>query len=278
MGADDRIENAPFACQTCKMIHWDVSPEIFSIGPITLRWYGMLFASGFLLAYYVMMAMYRRDGRKVEDVGSLLTHMVIGTVIGARLGHCLFYEPDYYLADPLKILKVWEGGLASHGATLGIIASAWIFSKKKKDQPFFWLLDRLCVVVPLAGTMIRLGNLMNSEIIGRPTESSWGFVFPRVDDKLRHPAQLYEAITYLIIFAIMWALYRWKGRPDRGGFLFGAMLVLLFSSRILIEFVKEAQVSWENEMTFNMGQLLSVPFIILGIYFVIRELRARSGP
>ncbi len=252
------------------MIHWNASPEIVTIGPLTLRWYGMLFAGGFLAAYYALMAMFRRDGRPDSDAGSVLTHTVIGTVIGARLGHCLFYEPEYYLSDPLRILKIWEGGLASHGATLGIMVAVWIYCRKKVDQSFLYVVDRVAITVPLAGAMIRLGNLMNSEIVGKPTDVPWAFVFERFDPVPRHPAQLYEAIAYFMMFGILWNLFKRKAPHVRGGYFLGWLFVILFVFRFFVEFVKEAQVPWENALALNMGQLLSVPFILLGIWLIIR--------
>ncbi len=202
--------------------------------------------------------------------------MIFGTVIGARLGHCLFYNPTYYLSNPIEIIKVWEGGLASHGAAIGIIIAIYLFSNKKKNYSMLWILDRIVIVVALAGTFIRLGNLFNSEIIGIPTDVSWAFIFTAVDNVPRHPAQLYESIAYLIIFVILFFVY-YKGiEKNRTGLLFGLFLVLVFSFRFFIEFVKENQSGFEAGMALNMGQLLSIPFIIAGIVFISKSFKPKA--
>jgi len=202
----------------------------------------------------------------------LTIYMVVSTVIGARLGHCLFYEPDLYLANPISILYIWEGGLASHGAGIGIIVGLWIFSRKTQ-RPFLWIIDRIAVVVALAGTFIRTGNLMNSEIFGNITTLPWGFRFLRASNPLeqadpRHPTQIYEALSYLLIFFfLLFYYYRKDGKP-RQGILIGWFLVLVFGMRFLIEFIKEPQVDFERSMTLNMGQLLSIPFIMIGVLLI----------
>ncbi len=199
---------------------------------------------------------------------TLTTYMVVGTVVGARLGHCLFYQPDYYLANPIEILKVWEGGLASHGAGIAIPLVLWLFARKAK-KPYLWILDRIVIVVALAGFFIRMGNLMNSEIYGIETSLPWGFIFERWNETVpKHPTQIYEALSYFIIFLILYTLYRKKGTSLKPGFLFGFFLAVLFSVRFLIEFIKEPQVGFEQTMVLNMGQLLSIPFVLLGIYLL----------
>ncbi|MCF8241436.1 MAG: prolipoprotein diacylglyceryl transferase [Melioribacteraceae bacterium] len=252
------------------MIYWDVSPEIFSVGFLSVRWYGLLFATSFILGFQIMTWIYRKEKKPVDDLNDLIWYMILGTVIGARLGHCLFYNPVYYLSNPLEILQIWKGGLASHGAAIGILYALYLYSKKKKDQPYLWVFDRVVITVALAGFFIRTGNLFNSEIIGIPTDLSWGFIFARIDDIPRHPAQLYEAFAYLLIFVVLITIYYKKEGRFRDGYLFGIFLVLVFAFRFVIEFVKENQVSFEEGLILNMGQILSIPLIALGIYLIVR--------
>jgi phosphatidylglycerol---prolipoprotein diacylglyceryl transferase len=252
-------------------IHWRVSPEIFSFGPFAIRWYGLLFASGFLIGYYIMQAIYKREGKPVAHLDTLLWYVILGTVIGARLGHCLFYEPAYYLSNPIEILKIWEGGLASHGGTVGVLVALWLYSRRHPQEPLGWLADRLTIPTALTATLIRLGNLFNSEIYGKITTLPWAFVFERVDPHPRHPTQLYEASAYLLLFGVLLYLYRrhlpfWQ-KPYRP---LGLFLLWVFGWRILIEFVKEPQASFEETLPLHMGQLLSIPFIALGLYFLFR--------
>lgn len=250
-------------------INWTVNPEIFSLGPISVRWYGLLFAMSFVVGYFIMLRIFRKENIPEPLLDQLSMYMLISTVIGARLGHVLFYEPASYLAHPLDILKIWQGGLASHGAAIGIIFALYLFSRKTR-QPFLWVIDRIVIVVALSGFFIRMGNLFNSEIYGNVTDLPWGFIFARVGEELpRHPTQIYEGLSYLgIFFFLLWYYFKKEGKP-RPGFLFGFFLVVLFSVRILVEFVKEPQVNFENSMMFNMGQLLSVPFIIAGIVILL---------
>ncbi|MBL7137772.1 MAG: prolipoprotein diacylglyceryl transferase [Bacteroidales bacterium] len=255
-------------------ITWNPNPEIFRIGSLAVRWYGVLFALGFVFGYLILQRMFRKEGVPLKVLDSVTTYMIIGTLIGARLGHCLFYEPDYYLSHPLRIFAIWEGGLASHGSAIGIVGALIIFSIVKK-RPFLWVIDRVVIVVALAGCLIRLGNLMNSEIFGHVTTLPWGFIFTRALNPLeaedpRHPTQIYEALSYLLIFFyLIWYYYRKNGKPELG-FLFGMFLLLIFGIRILIEFVKEPQVGFEATMALNMGQWLSIPFVLAGVYFVVR--------
>lgn len=253
------------------MINWDVSPDIFSIGPITIRWYGLLFAMSFIVGYQIMMIIFKRENRSEHDLNDLVWYMILGTVLGARLGHCLFYNPDYYLSHPLEILQIWKGGLASHGAGVGIVAALILYTRKKREISFLWIMDRIVITVALSGFFIRMGNLFNSEIIGKPTNSNWGFVFVSVDNIPRHPAQLYEAIAYLLIFIFLFSFYfRVKGK-FKNGLLFGMFLISVFGFRFFVEFFKENQSLFEQNLFLNMGQLLSIPFVILGIYFLIRK-------
>lgn len=205
----------------------------------------------------------------------LLTYMFLGTVIGARLGHCLFYEPAYYLKHPLEVLKVWEGGLASHGGAIGILIFMYIFSKRHKLS-YLWLIDRIVITVAQGGFFIRLGNLMNSEIIGKTTDMPWAFIFKSTDEHPRHPTQIYEALCYLLIFIFLIYYYYRKNCKPKEGIIFGIFLIALFSVRFLIEFLKEVQVGFENKLPLDLGQLLSIPFIIAGIIIIILKSKAPS--
>lgn len=249
-------------------IIWDVNPEIFSIGQFAVRWYGPLFASGFVFGYFIIGNIFKKEKISPKMLDTVTTYMVVGTVIGARLGHCLFYEPAYYLSDPIKILKVWEGGLASHGAAIGILIALWLFARKV-NKPYIWTLDRIVIVVALAGFFIRMGNLMNSEIYGVETTLPWGFIFVRWGETVgKHPTQIYEGLSYLAIFVLLYMLYRKYGPTIKPGLIFGLFLSTLFFMRFLIEFIKEPQVGFEETMALNMGQILSIPFILAGLYLL----------
>lgn len=250
------------------MITWSVSPEIFSLGPIHVRWYGLLFAMSFIVGYQIFTWIFKIEKRSENDLNDLVWYMILGTVIGARLGHCLFYNPDYYLSHPLEILMVWKGGLASHGAAIGILTAIYLFVKKRPKFTYLWVMDRIVITVALAAFFIRMGNLFNSEIVGKPTDLPWGFVFTSIDNIPRHPAQLYEAIAYLIIFFILFFQYKKQKENIRDGFLFGEFLIGIFGFRFFVEFIKENQSLFENSMSLNMGQILSIPLVILGIYLL----------
>ena len=246
------------------VIPWDVNPEIFRIGSFAVRWYGLLFASSFLFGYIILQKIFKNENLSETVLDRLTIYVAIGTIIGARLGHCFFYEPGYYLSNPGEILKIWHGGLASHGAAIGIITAIWLFIRKEKKE-FTWAIDRVAIVVALSGFFIRMGNLMNSEIYGVETTVPWGFVFLQNGETApKHPTQIYEALAYLIIFGIlMWLYWRKKGEYIQGT-LISLTLILIFVARFFIEFLKEDQVAFEASMALNMGQLLSIPFIILG--------------
>jgi prolipoprotein diacylglyceryl transferase len=252
-------------------IWWEVSPEILKLGPFSLRWYGLLFALAFVFGYIILSKVYKKEKKSLEDLEKLSIYVILGTVIGARLGHCLFYDPAYYLTNPIEILKVWQGGLASHGAAIGILTALYLFSKKKKDQNIIWILDRLVIVVALGGALIRLGNLFNSEIIGKAADVPWAFIFVRVDDIPRHPTQLYESLFYFLSFIILYFIYQKKSVSLKPGFLFGLFLILIFGFRFFVEFLKENQSTFESALPINMGQILSIPFVLLGLYFVFRK-------
>lgn len=247
---------------------WDIDREIFSVGVFVLRWYSLLFALGIFLGYMVMYRIFQKEHKSIELMDSLLFHIVVGTVVGARLGHCLLYEPMDYLTDPIRIFKVWEGGLASHGGFTGVIIALILFCRKHRDISFFWLADRMTITAMLAAGCIRIGNLFNSEIYGHPTDVAWAVIFKKIDDIPRHPTQIYEAIGYLSISAILYLVYRLKDRHPREGSLFGAVLIMAYSFRTYIETYKENQVAFEDGMVLNMGQLLSLPFVLIGVFIL----------
>ena len=252
------------------MLTWNINPELITIGPFHIRWYGLFFSLAFLASFCVMFWIFSRERKSEDLLIKLFLYIFIAVVAGARLGHCLFYEPGYYLAHPLDILKVWKGGLASHGAAAGIIIALLLYARYTAGISFFWVADRLCIIVPLAASLVRLGNFANSEILGVPTTVPWAVIFSRVDPIPRHPVQLYEALTYLIIFIIMIVLYR-RQAGEIAGRLTGSMLIMLFSMRFILEFFKSGQSTLDPSMPVTMGQLLSVPLVAFGIWFIARK-------
>lgn len=371
-------------------IVWAPDPEIFSLGSIHVRWYGLMFALGFLLSQQIMFYMFRTEGKPERDVESLTFFMVIATVLGARLGHVFFYEPEKYLAHPIDILKIWEGGLASHGAAIGILTALYLYAnyyikisfseftwkkRKRPEQSYLWIVDRIVIVVALTGCLIRFGNFMNSEIVGKPTDTDYGVVFGRTPELLvkaygqdliehadvvevepadlnqapeealvnqpvqlavefsrgvneeqarqlvesviwralqdersmadlvpvgnaplyrltadsgvftahiladgvpRHPAQLYESLSSLLIFFLLFAIwYRYKQNTPEG-LLLGIFLIILFGLRFVYEFFKENQVEFEDELALNMGQILSIPLVLAGIFLLVRVARQQK--
>jgi prolipoprotein diacylglyceryl transferase len=255
-------------------ITWDFNPDIINIPFINhpLRWYGLLFALSFLISQQIMYFIYKREGRPTKEVDTLTFYMVVATIVGARLGHVLFYNPTYYFQHPLKILATWEGGLASHGGAIGILIAIYLFARKTKVD-YLWILDRIVIVVALTGCMIRLGNLMNSEMVGLPTRLPWGFIFTKMDDVPRHPAQLYEAIYCFFLFLLLLGIWhRYRGQI-KNGFLFSCFLIILFSLRFIDEFVKINQEPFEDKLILNMGQILSIPFVLTGMIILLRNLR-----
>lgn len=261
-----------------QFITWSADPILFDHG-ITIRWYGLMFAIGFLLGYNIVANMFKREGAPERWLGILLIYVGVATIVGARLGHVFFYAWDYYSQHPWKILATWEGGLASHGGAIGIIIAVLIYSKLVTKRSSLWVFDRLTVAVALVGCLIRLGNLMNSEIFGHPTDMPWGFKFVNSPEWQQlyapfacHPTQIYEALCYLAVFIFMMWLYWKKNAGERPGLLFGVFLTNVFGFRFLIEFIKNDQEAFEAAMTFNMGQCLSIPFVILGVYLICRSL------
>ena len=258
------------------VVHWNVDPAIFHIGRFQLRWYSVLFVCGFFLGWYLFKWFFKREKVSLDLLDPLLYTLIICTIVGARLGHCLFYQPDYFLgswAGFWEIFMPWKGGLASHGGTIALILGVWWFAHhygKKHDFDFVWLLDHLAIAVAFAGAFIRFGNLFNSEIYGNVTDLPWGFIFDlRGETEPKHPTQLYEGFTYLLLGFALVALYRWRLDKTYRGTFIGIFFIVCFGSRFLIEFIKEPQVDFEKTMALNMGQLLSIPFILLGIGFLV---------
>ncbi|MEO8711818.1 MAG: prolipoprotein diacylglyceryl transferase [Parafilimonas sp.] len=262
-------------------IKWNINPEIFRIGGFALRYYSLMFGLAFICSYLLLSKIYKKENVPIQLLNKLFIYVFVGTLIGARFGQVLFYEFDYYkhhlleIISPFKIVNgkfEWTGyqGLASHGGAIGILIALTLYCKKYK-QSFLWTIDRLVIAVALAGFFIRIGNLFNSEIIGKPTNVSWAFIFARVDNIPRHPAQLYEAVAYLLIFILLACIYYKQRKHLKKGFLFGLFLALVFSFRFLIEIVKENQEAFEQTLPINLGQILSIPFILTGLYFILRK-------
>ena len=260
------------------IINWNVDPEIFSIMGFPIRYYGLSWALGIALAYLIIKWIYKKEKIPLENLEQLSTYLIFGAFLGARLGHCFFYEPLYYFQNPLEIIlpikKVGETfefigfqGLASHGGLIGIVIAIIIYGRKTRTN-ILWIMDRVAIGSTVTAALIRIGNLMNSEIYGKPTNGNWGFVFERDDLIPRHPTQLYETFSYLIIFGILMLIYNKRVKENSNGLILGVFLVLFFLARFIIEFLKENQVGFEDSMTINMGQILSVPFIIIGLILV----------
>ncbi len=249
-------------------IVWNIDPNIFAYGGIQLRWYGLLFVGSFFLGLAIFTKIYKREGKDVAVLDNLLLYVMIGTVIGARLGHCLLYEPDYYLSNPLEILKVWKGGLASHGGLAGILISLYIFSKRYNID-YTWLLARMTIVGSLTAGFVRVGNLFNSEILGIATDLRWAIVFERVDLIPRHPVQLYEALAYFTIFFILISTYYRVSASFATRILPGMFLVLIFVARFFLEYFKSQQSAYSLNIPFSTGQLLSIPYILFGILWIV---------
>jgi phosphatidylglycerol:prolipoprotein diacylglycerol transferase len=269
------------------VIHWNIDQEIFKIGSFGLRYYSLCWLLAFAVSYVLMLKVFKREGKSQEDLDKLTIYIFLGTLIGARIGHCLFYEFNYYIQHPLemilpfrKINGSWEltgfMGLASHGGAIGILTALYMYARKTKTD-FLWIADKLVLVVPVAGAFIRIGNFFNSEILGKAADPNlpWAVIFAQEDSIPRHPAQLYEALGYILLFIVLWLMYQ-KNQRSKRGLLFGIFLVALFTIRFIIEFFKENQEAFENDMTFNMGQLLSIPFIIVGLYLIFRKPKEKA--
>lgn len=263
------------------VVHWNASPFIFTIGSFGIRWYSILFVVGFVLGYYIFQHFFTREGKPADRLlDPLLYTLAIATLVGARLGHCLFYDPGYYLGSMegfKEIFMPWKGGLASHGGAIALLLAMWWFSRtygRKYNFDFLWIMDRLVITVCFAGAFIRIGNLFNSEIYGDVTSLPWGFIYERNGETLpKHPTQLYEALSYFILgLGLMW-MYEKKITKLHSGTIFGIFLIVLFGMRFLIEFIKEPQEAFEENMILNMGQLLSIPFIVAGVFLLFWSIR-----
>ncbi len=268
---------------------WHFNPTFIRIGSLDIRWYGVMWAIAIGLGAFFFVQFSKREGLPAKLADSIFIYGALATIIGARLGHCLFYEPGYYLANPLKLLAFRDGGMASHGAAIGLLIGLWLFSRKNR-MPYLWSLDRVMIPVAVGGAFVRMGNLFNHEIYGHPTDRPWGFRFIEnvnawmngaepVYGPPSHPTQIYEALAYLVLFALLCYLYYRKDAGRRyPGLLFGVGLIGIFLSRFLIEYVKNDQVDFEATMFLNMGQWLSVPFIIAGIVMIVYALHHKQTP
>lgn len=270
-------------------ITWTADPIILNTSIIDLRWYSLMFLVGFLVGYKIVEKIFKHEGAPESWLGSLLIWVMVGTIVGARLGHVLFYEWEQYSQNPIEIFKVWEGGLASHGGTLGVMLAVLFFSKFTAKRSMVWTLDRLAVAVALVAGLIRLGNLFNHEIYGHATDLPWAFCFitnihawqagaAPIFTAPSHPTQLYEALSYFLLFGLLMWLYWKRNAQERQGLLLGIFFVWVFGSRFLIEFVKNNQVAWEESLTLNMGQWLSIPFIVAGIALIIYAMKRPRVP
>lgn len=266
-------------------ITWTLDPIIFQLGGARIGWYGVLFAIGLIIfGGGILAKMWKHEGLTEQSYNWLVVYVLVATVVGARLGHCFFYEPEYYLANPLEIFQTWKGGLASHGGVIGIMIAVYLYSKRVSKQSMLWTFDRLCVPTGLVAAMIRLGNLANHEIYGHATDMPWAFRFidniPQwqmgaepIFTAPSHPTQLYEALAYLLTFGVCMWLYWKRDAYKHEGLIFGVAMIMIFVARFFIEFVKNDQVGFEANMNLNMGQWLSVPFILIGIVSVVYSLK-----
>jgi phosphatidylglycerol:prolipoprotein diacylglycerol transferase len=279
--------------KTLLSVTWQVDPTIFTLFGREIRWYGLLWVIGLIVAVYIVQRIFKNEKLPEKWFDSLFGYMMLGIILGARLGHCLFYEPQYYLANPLEIVKIWEGGLASHGGVIGIIIAVWLYSRKVTRKSMLWTFDRVMVPTGFTAAMIRFGNLMNHEIYGGPTNLPWGFRFidnvglwmrgaEPIYTEPSHPTQIYEALFYLVVFAITMHMYWKTNARERQGLILGVGIALIFIARFFIEFVKNVQVDSEEAMRENtgliLGQWLSIPFIVWGIWLIWQALRRKPEP
>lgn len=264
-------------------IDWNPSVELFKIGSFSLRYYSLMFVIAFVLGLQLMKRIYIKDKVSLEKLDSIFIYTVVATIIGARIGHFLFYDINFLIENPLEVLLPVKfnpfqftgfQGLASHGAAIGVMIAMYFYSKKVLKKPLLWILDRIGIPVAIGGMFVRIGNLINSEIIGEPTNSDFGFVFIQLgEDFPRHPTQLYEAFGYLLTFVILWFVYWKTDKKEKLGYIFGLFFVLLWSVRFIVEFFKEAQVDQRAAWDLNTGQLLSIPLILMGLYFMFRKVK-----
>lgn len=254
---------------------WNVDPNILTFGPLQLRWYGLLFVGSFFLGLMILQWIYKREGRDPAVLDTLLIYVMVGAVVGARLMHCFAYEPEYYLTHPLEILKVWKGGLASHGGLLGVLIALYVFAKRYHES-YLWLLSRVAIPGSLTAAFIRFGNLFNSEILGLPSDKPWAIIFSRVDMIPRHPVQLYEAFAYLFLLLILITLYKKIKPAFVTKILPGIFLTYMFIVRFLLEYTKTRQANYTTDLPFTTGQMLSVPFILVGIVWIVWAVRHKG--
>ena len=253
------------------------SPSFSSLGPIEPRWYGLMFASAFFFGYLLEFKFFKDAGRPQEELDRLLIYVLIATIIGARLGHVIFYELEFYLRNIHLVPQVWTGGLASHGAAIGIIIAMYLYAKKTTGATFMWVADRVVPAVAVGGIFIRIGNFFNSEIIGIPTELPWAVVFERIDMLPRHPSMLYESLLcVLVLITLLWIYKKYDNKPPEGS-LFGTFLVMLFTGRFLIEFTKITMADFMAGSLFDMGQLLSIPFVLLGAWILWKKVKWKKA-
>ncbi len=259
-------------------ISWDVNPEIFRLGSFAVRWYGLFWAMSFYLGYEIFARILRQEKMSLKLADSLLIYFAVGSIVGARLGHCFFYDFDYYSQNLIEVLYIWQGGLASHGGAIGILIALYLFQRKIKERSFLWLLDRLVIPIALGAFFIRMGNLMNSEIYGVETTLPWGFIFEgRGEVFPKHPTQIYEGLTYLLLFFSLLWMY-WKKRTVLPtGFMTAFFAIVMFVARFLIEFIKEPQSAFEESMVLNMGQILSIPVVVAGFIMMWFALKRRKA-
>lgn len=268
-------------------IVWDPSIGI-DLGFFVIRYYSLMFLVAFTLGYFIMKKVYQNEGISEEKLDPLFMYIVLATLIGARLGHVIFYQPELFVQDPLSVFLPMQfvpefkftgfRGLASHGAAIGVIFAMYLYSKKIVKKNILWILDRIAIPVAIGGVFVRFGNFMNSEIVGKPTHSDYGVVFAQLGENFpRHPAQLYEAFGYFLVFIVLWLVYWKTDKRKYLGYIFGLFLVLLWTVRFLVEFIKKAQVDVRSDWFINTGQLLSIPFILIGIYLLIRASKKVSA-
>ncbi|QLQ33683.1 MAG: prolipoprotein diacylglyceryl transferase [Candidatus Thiothrix singaporensis] len=256
------------------IFHWQFDPILVSIGGISVHWYGVLFATAFMSGYWIVQRICRDEGQTQLDLDNLLFYIMGGTILGARLAHCLIYDPEFYLTHPLNILKIWEGGLASHGGAVGLLLGLWLYARALPLPSLLWLTDRIAIPSALGGMLVRCANFLNSEIVGNPTNGSWGVVFEAVDELPRHPVQLYEAAAYLLIFLSLLAVYRRYGKNTPHGLLTGIFFASVFAARFVLEYFKTPQAAYEEGFSISVGQWLSVPFCVAGLGLIAYALRS----
>ncbi|CAA6802870.1 MAG: Prolipoprotein diacylglyceryl transferase (EC [uncultured Sulfurovum sp.] len=254
---------------------WNVNPVMLEIGSFKIHWYGILFATSFVIGLFILTWMYKREKKNADILNYLLLYTFIGAAVGARLVHCLFYEPNYYLANPLEILDIRKGGLASHGGMVGVLIALWFLTKYYKES-YTWLIARFTIVGIFTAAAIRVGNFMNSEILGLPSNLPWAIVFQRVDTVPRHPVQLYEALAYLLIFILLLSIYLKAKASTSTKILPPLFLITLFGTRFFIEYAKTRQATYVTDLPLTTGQMLSIPFVIIGVIWLILSLRSNK--